>query len=226
MKTKLITSVKHDKWYDITLTLGENMVTYPGDPRPIFQQNPFLLEEGKQLSITKMTFLNHLGTHVDYPSHLIVNAPTSSDISLDTLMGKAFVLDVTSEATTISIKLLKKKLRENQLKDSILLLKTGISKHLVRGERMTEYPVLSIEAANFLVEQGLKAIGIDSLSIDPIDSPNLPLHHIFLEAKIPIIEGLYLEKVSEGEYWLICLPLKLEKLDGAPARAVLFELEK
>jgi arylformamidase len=83
---------------------------------------------------------------------------------------------------------------------------------------------ITAEAAHYLVECGVKLVAIDYLSVDPSASSTYPAHHILLEAGVVIVEGVDLRAVPPGDYELLCLPLKIQGSDGAPARAVLREV--
>ncbi|MEJ2267384.1 MAG: hypothetical protein P8X95_28490, partial [Anaerolineales bacterium] len=84
----------------------------------------------------------------------------------------------------------------------------------------TDYVALRADGADYLVNRGIKLVGVDYLSIAPFDEV-VPTHRILLEAGIIIVEGLDLSQVSQGRYTFYCLPLKLAGADGAPARAIL-----
>jgi arylformamidase len=103
-----------------------------------------------------------------------------------------------------------------------LLFKTCNSAHWAQpdGKFHTDYTALSTDAAQYLVERGIKLVGIDYFSIGPFQD-GAPVHEILLKAGIVIVEGLNLSAVSQGRYSLYCLPLKLAGSDGAPARAIL-----
>ena len=86
------------------------------------------------------------------------------------------------------------------------------------------YAFVSADAARYLVDMGIKLVGIDYLSIEEYQKEGRPTHHILLEAGVVIVKGLNLTGVPAGDYDLLCLPLKLKDADGAPARAFLREL--
>jgi arylformamidase len=84
-----------------------------------------------------------------------------------------------------------------------------------------DYISLSKDAARWLVNKGIKLLGVDYLSVEPFDVAEPAVHRTLLEGGVIIVEGLNLSQVSEGRYQLICLPLKVRDGDGAPARVVL-----
>ena len=86
----------------------------------------------------------------------------------------------------------------------------------------TNYVAVTADGARWLVEHGVKVIGVDYLSVAPYSDSVTP-HDILLKAKIIPLEGLNLSNIAPGTYMLYCLPLKLVGADGAPARTILVE---
>ena len=106
----------------------------------------------------------------------------------------------------------------------IVLFKTRNSELLTDREFRKDYVYLTSEAAEVLKDTGVAAVGLDYLIVDEFDNTARPVHHILLKKGIILIEGLNLGHISAGDYYLICLPLKIRDGDGAPARAILIEL--
>jgi len=158
-----------------------------------------------------------MGTHADMPRHFIENGATCHDIALEYFYGRAKVIKVKT-ATHIS----KEDLLPFDIEEGdIILLNTGQS-HLMRQPKLKEdYIALLPDAALYLADKKIKTAGIDYLSVDPYGEPNFPAHKILLGSGIPILEGLMLDGVPEGEYTLSALPLKYGNGDGSPIRAVL-----
>jgi len=84
-----------------------------------------------------------------------------------------------------------------------------------------DFVFISKEAAQFLVDRGVRTVGVDYLSIGGFKQDGVETHRIMLGAGIWVIEGLNLSRVKPGRYELCCLPLKIVGADGAPGRAVL-----
>jgi len=101
-----------------------------------------------------------------------------------------------------------------------LLLKTGNSRLWNRQGFQRNFTALTVDGAQFLVEAGVRLVGIDYLSVEPMDGDGT-VHQTLLGNGVLVVEGLNLSQVHPGEYELICLPLKIEGGDGAPVRAVL-----
>ena len=187
------------------------MEVYPGDPAPRFSalDSP---TETSSITTTWVEFNSHTGTHVDAPAHFFPNKAPIDQISLSLMIGDAIVVSFNNpeHLSTDYYEAFQ------PLSDKIVLLKTVEDKL-----QEPEFLGLSHELVQFFIRQGIKAIGIDTLSIDRVDQSNLVTHRLLLEAQIPIIEGLNLTQVPLGDYFCVCLPLKLKGLDGAPARCVL-----
>jgi arylformamidase len=84
-----------------------------------------------------------------------------------------------------------------------------------------KYVALSEDAAQYVVEKGIKLIGIDYLSISAFEDPPEIVHQILLKDEVVILEGLDLRVINSGEYELICLPIKVDQADGIMCRAIL-----
>ena len=159
----------------------------------------------------------HSGTHVDAPSHFLAGGASVDQLPLEILLGKARVVDL-----KVLDRIRRKDLEEADLRDDIrVLLKTRMSGQLRTREFQAGFVSLAEDAAAYLVQAGLKLVGIDYLSIDPHDSTDWPAHRLLLGAGVVVIEGLDLSEVEAGEYEMACLPLRIEGAEAAPARVVL-----
>ena len=198
------------KIIDITRTLSDKTVSYPGDTPPQFSQR----DAGMYL-ISDLHMNSHSGTHIDAPVHYLKTGDTIDTIPLDHLIGPCRVLDVSRAGSTITAADLIGRLGSSKR----ILLKTMFS-----GEdRFREnYPHLSLDAAELLSTNGILSIGIDSFSIEAFVCDG-SVHRELLGNGCIIIELLDLSGVNEGEYEMAALPLRLAGLDGAPARVVLMQ---
>ncbi len=194
--------------YDITQPISESMKVYSGDPT-VSIETLSDVSTGAPYSLSKISMGSHTGTHVDAPSHLISGGNTMDNIALDTLVGSCTVVFCDTDMD-ISIQDLER-----------LKLPPDTDRLLVRTRRSAGY--LSREAAAHLLEAGVRLVGVDSSSIDAPESPDLPVHQTLLKAETVIIENLALDSIEPGNYWLVCLPLRLHGCDGAPARAILMD---
>ncbi len=146
--------------------------------------------------------------------------PTVEKLSLKILTGRAYVLHLPNEVDAISRKVLEA--MEVPPRTRRLLFRTRNSNRWADKSRTfnKDFVAVTADGAEFLVEHGVKLVGVDYLSVAPFDKPR-PTHETLLKAGIVIVEGLDLSQISQGRYTLYCLPLKLAGCDGAPARAIL-----
>ncbi len=210
-----------EKIYDITLPLTPGMITYPEDPLYI-QKQVYSLTKGDSFNLTVLKMGSHTGTHLDAPSHCLLQGNTVDKISLQDLMGAAKVIEIKEAVKFI----LPEHLQGKDIRNGDrILFKTRNSLQLKKGVFDENYVSLSPHTAEYLVQKGIKLVGIDYLSIDslPSESERSSCHQILLSAGVVILESLALEGVPEGEYDLIALPLRITGCDGSPVRAILLE---
>jgi arylformamidase len=202
---------------DISLAVQPGMPVFPGNPRVALdlQQS---MEAGDEADVSSLSLGVHTGTHVDAPSHFLQGSSATNEIVLDTMMGKAHVLD----ATSISGHAGAAALRSLPIPDDCtrLLVKTRNSELWSKQDFSSDFQGLTADGAAYLVERGIALIGWDYLSIGPFGDAT-ETHRVLLDAGVVILEGIDLRGVEAGGYELICLPLLLKGSDGAPARAVL-----
>ena len=200
-------------------------------------------ENGFYYAANNFSTAEHGGTHIDAPIHFAKHGQTVEEIPLESLMGPAIKIDVSQKALDnrdylISVDDLKDweaKQNTEIPEGSIILLETGYSKfypdHIKymgtdqRGEEAVEllhFPGLSQEAAKWLTEnRSIKAIGIDTPSIDYGQSKLFKAHVVLLSNNIPAFENLTnLDLVPETDFQIIALPMKIKGGSGAPLRAI------
>ena len=207
------------KYIDISLPVSANLPRWPGSPEISFQRS-LDLEKGDIATDTTLHFSVHTGTHVDAPRHFIRGGKSVDQINLDVLIGKAYVAVFSDDVESITADLLNKLPLPGRV--NRLLLRTRNSRfwQAKGSEFQPDFVALTTDAAQWIIDQEIQLIGIDYLSVQRYyDGPET--HQILLRAEVAIIEGLDLTEVSEGIYELICLPIKLEGVEGAPARVIL-----
>jgi arylformamidase len=203
--------------YDVSRPLHDGGLIYPGDPA-IGVRSHSSIARGDPANVSSLAFGSHSGTHVDAPSHFLPGGTAVDTIPIDRLVGPAVVLDLPDAGTAIgAAELMRHDLRDQRR----VLLRTRNSALSARSEFTSEYCALAPDGAEYLLEREVELVGIDYLSIEPYGSHDFAVHHLLLERRVVIVEGLDLSAVPAGLYQFICLPLRLEGLDGAPARAVL-----
>lgn len=196
--------------FDVTRPLSAETLVYPGDMKPSFRQR----DEGKYL-ISDIHMSSHTGTHIDAPVHYLKSGETIDTIHLINLIGKCRVVDVSCAGSTITAEHLAGK-TENITR---ILLKTSFSG---QNQFVEDYPCLSLDAARLITGKGICCVGIDSPSIESYHCNGM-VHRELLGKGCIILELLDLSGIPEGDYDMIALPLRLEGLDGSPARVVLMK---
>jgi len=204
--------------YDITLTITPQMIVWPGDP-PVIMNHISSIASGDSSNVSQISMSCHTGTHVDAPDHFLNNGRTVENLSLDLLVGRAYVLYL-PDVNMITASILME--ADIPPRTRRLLFKTKNSDYWAKGNKefQTDFVGLSVDAAELLVDRNVKLVGIDYLSVAPYKMGK-QVHTILLNAGVVVIEGLDLSNVSPGRYTLHCLPLKLGGADGAPTRAIL-----
>ncbi len=177
---------------------------YPGDPPPEFSVLS-LIDETSDCNMSLLTTTMHAGTHVDAPLHFIEAGETIADLSLDIFIGRCCVRSF--DGPYISAE------------DAYSLAAHGYERVLVRSGGKAYF---TVEGARAMVDMGVRLVGTDSQSIGCSSDQKGP-HRAFLGSGVPIIEGLYLEDVPDGEYFLIAQPLKICSAEASPVRALLID---
>jgi arylformamidase len=202
---------------DVSVLLKPGMPVYPGNPD--FECLPVSrIADGRNSNHSKLVMGTHTGTHVDAPLHFFDGRPGVDQMPLDLLIGRARVIDLPHRGGITEKHLAAAGLRE----DLRVLLRTPNSALWNASDGFhTDYTYISEEAAKFLVDQGVKVVGVDYLSVEQFKKPGAPAHKVLLGNGVVIIEGLNLSEADPGPYEMYCLPLKIADGDGAPARVVL-----
>jgi len=206
--------------YDISLPISESLVVWPGDP-PIRITQPYHLDRGDEATVTRLDMGAHTGTHVDAPAHFVPGGSGVDDLDLNVLVGPALVVDA-READALSADVLETLPIPPGAER--VLFHTRNSDLWARGEPEfhNEFVAITGDGARWLIERGVRLVGVDYLSVAPFDA-TIPTHRALLRAGVIAIEGLDLRGIRPGVYQLVCLPLKIVGADGAPARAILIE---
>ncbi|MGH2710329.1 MAG: cyclase family protein [Actinomycetota bacterium] len=207
---------------DISLGIGPNLLTWPGDPGAVVERAK-KIEEGDAANVSELRLGSHTGTHVDPPVHFLPGEIGVDQLDLDVFYGPVAVADLTDVVGPIGAD----RLADLDLDVGVerLLLKTTNSElwRNPKPEFPEKYVSLGVDGAEWAVDRGLRLVGIDFLSIEVAVNGDHPVHRTLLGGGAIIVEGLNLSKVEPGDYVLSCLPLKILDGDGAPARAALIE---
>jgi arylformamidase len=206
------------KFIDLSHFLEPDMPVFPGESPPEIKDTAAIDTDGYRLK--HITLSSHTGTHVDAPAHIVAGAKTLDQLPMDTFCGEAFLLNCMTSRRHIHLQDL---LPHGEVirRHPFLLLHTGWSRYWGDARYFNGYPVLAPDAARWLAEAGLRGVGVDTISPDPVDSVELPIHNILLGAGMIIIENLTnLEAIKDQAFLFCCFPLKIKDGDGSPVRAV------
>ncbi len=200
------------KIIDISMEIRPDMIVYPGNPAPRIEQYQNVQEAG--VNESTLILGSHTGTHVDSRLHIEAGGGSVVQLPLESFYGPCMVFDMTDHGPEITADHLRK---ENISSGMIVLLKTENS---LKGydHFREDYAHLKEDGAVYLVDRGVKTLGVDYLSVEPFR--NGDRNHDILIRSMTVFEGLDLRNVSAGKYIFAGLPLRIDA-DGAPARAIL-----
>ncbi len=204
------------RFLDVSVPLAAGLPAYPGNPE--FELQPVKrIADGASSTVSRLVMGTHTGTHVDAPLHFFDGSVPVDALEIDLLIGRAHVVDVPRRGGITAEDLRGAGLRE----DLRVLLKTPNSALWNGSAFRPDYTYLTEAGARYLVDQGVKVVGIDYLSVEEFKKAGAPAHRALLSQGVVIIEGLDLSDADPGMYEMFCLPLRIADADGAPARVVL-----
>lgn len=193
------------KIYDISQEVFTSEV-YPGDPVPEKKQLQSM-DNGDLYNLTAFSMCAHNGTHVDAPRHFVKDGKAVDEISLDAVVGMAYVSEHSGVIGADDAAAIMNKAKAKDVE--------AAKRILIKGDA-----VVSNEAAEVLADSGILLIGNESQSVGPEDAP-MATHLALLSREVVLLEGIRLSEVTEGVYFLCAAPLNLSGSDGAPCRAIL-----
>ena len=209
------------KIFDISVALSPDLPVWPGDPK-IELKRFRSISQGHTSNDSQIACSVHSGTHIDAPAHFIENGKTIEQLPLDVLIGKATVVELLTHdiitPETLEAQALTAETKRILFKTKNSALWTDYSHQF-----NPDFVALSSKAASWIVDKGIRLVGIDYLSVQMFSDDEPHTHRTLLDAGVVIVEGLDLRDVNAGTYQLICLPIKLDGSEGAPARVVLIE---
>lgn len=202
--------------HDISQPLGTNTATWPGD-RAVDVDWTLSIDRGAAVNVAALTTSVHAGTHVDGFLHVTRTGETAAQMPLDAYIGPCIVVDVAGAG-------------EVSASDVAHLDLHTVQRILFRTRRTvdeTRFPAsfahIAVPLARELAAAGVRLVGTDAPSVDPVDSKTLDAHHAFVRGRVAILENVVLTDVEPGGYTLVALPLRLVEADSSPVRAVLLE---
>lgn len=206
------------RYHDISLNLSTDTVRWVVAP-PLEVHERRRMSRGDDANASALTVSVHAGTHVDAPFHFLPDGAGVDSLPLERFIGPALVhaVDAGRDITEAHVKAI-------PLDGATrVLFKTRNSQLLKQRDYDPDFVAFSLEAARALVARGVELVGLDYLSVAHADE-QVPVHRAFLDHGVILLEGLDLSEIVPGRYELICFPLRLRGLDGAPCRAVLRDL--
>ena len=218
---------------DLSYAINDKLVAWPGDPK-VFEAKVNGTVEKDGYFTRSFWMLEHYGTHLDAPAHFPPGKVTVEQIAPENFFAPAVVLDVRAEAEKnadyqLSPSIIEawEKAHSKIAAGSIVLLRTGWASRWpdVQRYRNTDakgemhFPGFSVDAAKILLDRKISGLGCDTLSIDPGNSKDFPVHHLVLGAEVYQLENLKdLNDVPESGAFLIVAPIKLEGGSGGAVR--------
>ncbi|KEO83015.1 cyclase family protein [Tumebacillus flagellatus] len=206
----------HYKVFDVSMPIFNGMPVYKD--KPAKQPNISVVQDFDTATAreSRLDMDVHCGTHIDSPLHMVPGGGTMEVIPVETLVGPCRVLDMTHVEGGISRADLE---TQNIQQGEFLLLKTKNSAESVFN---LEFVYLAVDGAEYLVERGIRGVGIDALGIERAQTGH-PTHKTLFQSNIVIMEGLRLADVQAGDYFLCGAPIKVLETEAAPARVLLLQ---
>jgi arylformamidase len=210
------------KILDISVNVDASLPVWSGDPAVKIEGAASIIN-GDSYNLSYLHISAHTGTHIDAPLHFIEDGGSIGSIALERMIGSVQVVEVPAGTSHINAAVI-----ENlsiQAGVERILFKTSNSALWGKGNQFDEtYTALDASGAGKLVDLGIQLVGIDYLSISIFEDVIQP-HILLLSKGIIILEGCDLSNIQPGMYSLICLPLKVNAIEGAPVRAILMQEE-
>ena len=177
---------------------------YPGDAAPE-KKTVCSMDWGDLYNLTEFSMCAHNGTHTDAPAHFIAEGRTVEQMDLAVFVGPCYAARCRGPLRRADAEAVMDKAAACGADQRIL----------VAGDA-----VVTEEAAEVFARRGVRLLGVESQSVGPMDAP-MQVHLLLLGQNVALLEGLVLEGVAEGRYFLSAAPLKLGGCEGAPCRAYL-----
>lgn len=174
--------------------------------------------------MNEVTFLTHVGTHVEVPYHYLKEGKDISEMPLERLVGEAVVLDFVHKRPGEAIDIEDLEKYEQKIKEGdIVLIKTGLSR-FYRTDKAHDRPYLTNEAVKWLVKKKIHCLGVDCTGIEPKGSDYQVNHETLFKNDIPLIEYLTnLDQLEKERFLLFILPVAIQKAEALPVRVIAIE---
>ena len=202
--------------WDISAPVHAASPVYPGDT-PYEQRWTATLDTDSAVNVSSITLSPHIGTHADAPLHYGNQGAAIGAVPLEPFMGPCRVIHAMGCGPLIEWRHIAHAISAD-LPPRVLLRTYGRAPVDRWDGQLTACAPATLER---LADLGVQLVGIDTASVDPADSRDLPSHQVLRRRGLRVLENLVLDAVPEGDYELIALPLKLTTADASPVRAVL-----
>ena len=206
------------KIWDISPAVDEQAAVFPGDTA-YSQELHFSIAPDCPVNVNRITLSPHTGAHADAPMHYASGQVSAGEVGLKPYLGTCRVIHCFDAGPLVMPGHIRHALRGLPAR---VLLRTSVT----ASQSWESFTAVAPETLSLLASKKILLIGIDTPSVDPSDSQDLPSHRQLLAHDLRVLENLVLDDVPEGDYELIALPLKLVKADASPVRAILRELPK
>ena len=204
---------------DISLPLSSQTPAGPGDPP--FVRRLVLSQAADGCEVAALGLSAHSATHIDFPAHFLPGGKRAGDYPAAAFFLPAVVIDC-GETLRLGPDVLAG--TAIAAGDAVLFQTSNSRTNRFAGPAFPgDFAALTPNLARELAARNIGLVGIDAMSIEPLDNPNYPVHQLLLAADILILEGLTLAKARPGRYQLVCLPLAIADAEAAPVRAVLLD---
>jgi arylformamidase len=204
------------KIWDISPAVDERAAVFPGDAA-YSQKLHFALAPGCPVNVNTLTFSPHTGAHADAPMHYANGEAAIGAVDLLPYLGHCRVIHCLDCGPLVEPQHIAHAL--DNLPPRVLLRTSAVA-----SQSWASFTAIAPATLELLTTKNIALIGIDTPSVDPATSQDLPSHHLLLKHDLRVLENLMLDDVPAGDYELIALPLKLTQADASPVRAVLREL--
>lgn len=213
----------YEGWTDVTYPIFEGMTGWPGQPSTSYDVLS-CIHCGDQARVTVVTMSAHTGTHMDAPSHFLAEGTDISRVPVDFGMGAVRIasIDCPAEVKPEHLEAYVKRTRPLMAGERLILRTPNSDRQFwLQDPFDKDYRGIGPAAAQWIADRKLKMIGVDYLSVGPFHEGNPQTHRALMTGGVWIVEGIDLRKVTEGDYEMICLPLKLVGCDGSPVRILI-----
>ncbi len=209
---------------DISQPVSSESACFPGDT-PFRRDVTLTYKDSGVVNLTSLTMSPHVGTHIDAYAHVQGDLDSGEgmvgDLPLDRFVGAVEVVDLSPRTEPVTVDCIQKRWPDDATTlPERILFKT--CQHIRYHVFEDDYSYFSAEVIAYMHDRGVRLIGLDTPSVDHINSKTLDAHHELVKREMVWLENLDLTRAEPGQYFLVALPLKFTELEASPVRAVLF----